>query len=218
MIWPIISGQAMNYGQGGHGSFIMHELVRDLQLPLNPGKNIAIWRESISAQYYAFERACIGMRFPVVLDIGCGLAGIDALLVRKFDTRRVHLLDGDGSSPKVNGWNWATDAWNDVGKGAELVRANGGPGIEVITHVAGRQLQIDDQLDLVISLRSWGHHYPIGIYLEPVQRILKPNGMLILDIRRKTDGVEQLYAAGFCRVDRIEDRSEKCDRLMFVRQ
>lgn len=195
----------------------MHELVRDMRLPSKPAKNVSTWHERMSAQYRAFEHACVGMTFPVVLDIGCGSAGIDVLLARKFGALRVHLLDGDGSAPQVNGWNRATDAWNDVEKGAELVRANSGPGVEVITHVAGQQLQIDDQLDLVISLRSWGHHYPIGIYLELVQRILKPDGTLILDIRRKTDGVEQLHAAGFRRVDRIEDRSEKCDRLVFSR-
>jgi SAM-dependent methyltransferase len=195
----------------------MHELVRSLKLPINPGKNIVTWRERMSAQYYAFERACNGMWWHNVLDIGCGLAGIDALLVRKFGARRVHLLDGDGSASQVNGWNRATDAWNDVEKGVELVRVNGGPDIEVITHIAGRQLQIDDQLDLVISLRSWGHHYPIPVYLPLVRQVLRSDGMLILDIRRKTDGVQQLEAAGFTQVGKIEDHSFKCDRLMFVK-
>jgi SAM-dependent methyltransferase len=195
----------------------MHELARTLQLPVNPGKNIAIWRERMSAQYRAFEQACAGMHWHTVLDIGCGLAGIDALLTRRFGARRAHLLDGDGLAPKVNGWNKATGARNDVEKGAELVRANSGPDVEVVSHVAGDDLQIDDQLDLVISSRSWGHHYPIPVYLPLVRRALRSGGTLILDIRRKTDGVRELEAAGFMQIGRIEDHSEKCDRLIFVR-
>lgn len=46
------------------------------------------------------------------------------------------------------------------------------------------------QFDLIISLLSWGFHYPIETYLEKAKKI--KNGILILDIRNGTDQIETL--------------------------
>jgi SAM-dependent methyltransferase len=196
-----------------------HDLARTLQFPPNTRKNIPVLRGSLSAQFYAFEKACAGMKFLTVLDIGCGLAAIDVLLVREFGARTVYLIDGNGGAPQIHGWNNdATEPWNDVEQGAWVVKNNVAAEVDVITYVAGeKRIYACDQVDLVISLRSWGHHYPVSVYLPLVERALRPGGTLILDIRRKTAGVEELEAAGFSKIGRIDDRSEKCDRLMFVR-
>ncbi|OFW52511.1 MAG: hypothetical protein A2163_08170 [Actinobacteria bacterium RBG_13_35_12] len=46
--------------------------------------------------------------------------------------------------------------------------------------------------DLIISLLSWGFHYPVDTYLNTVLKILKNNGRLIIDIRKRTGDYEKI--------------------------
>ena len=54
---------------------------------------------------------------------------------------------------------------------------------------------VNHKLDLIVSLRSWGFHYPIPVYLERVVANMADGGVLITDIRRGTAGVDQLRNA-----------------------
>jgi len=45
-------------------------------------------------------------------------------------------------------------------------------------------------IDVVISLISWGFHYPVETCLDRVHEMLNPGGRLILDVRKQTGGVE----------------------------
>lgn len=150
-----------------------------------------------------------------ILDIGCGVAAIDPLITRKFQSRVVHLMDGTGSLARQTGYKPDTLAWADVEVGRSMVEANVVPEIKVIVHEPDPKATIP--VDFIISLRSWGHHYPISVYKELALRSLKPGSGLLLDIRKGTDGAEELMAAGFTLVTRIPDPSQKCRRLLFVR-
>lgn len=48
------------------------------------------------------------------------------------------------------------------------------------------------KFDLIISTISWGNHYPIQTYLKQVDRVLSKRGVLILDVRNGTGGIELL--------------------------
>lgn len=50
----------------------------------------------------------------------------------------------------------------------------------------------DQSVDLVLSLSSWGFHYPIQTYKDEVYRIMKSGASLILDIRKETGGEKEL--------------------------
>src|SRR6476659_11198046 len=43
-------------------------------------------------------------------------------------------------------------------------------------------------IDVVTSLIAWGFHFPVPVYLDAVRRALKPDGMLIIDVRKQTEG------------------------------
>ena len=49
-----------------------------------------------------------------------------------------------------------------------------------------------NKFDIVISLLSWGFHYPLNIYLDQVGKLLNNNGILIIDIREGSDGIRQI--------------------------
>jgi hypothetical protein len=44
----------------------------------------------------------------------------------------------------------------------------------------------------VISLISWGFHYPVNVYLSEVSRVLSKNGAVILDVRKDSPGLNDL--------------------------
>jgi SAM-dependent methyltransferase len=68
-------------------------------------------------------------------------------------------------------------------------------------------------LDLVISLASWGFHYPLRTYLDQVHRALAPGGRLILDVRRDLGQHEKL-AQRFTDLELIATAwNDKADRL-----
>lgn len=150
-----------------------------------------------------------------ILDIGCGLGGIDVLLARHYGTVQVHLMDGDGKiANRAMGYRVDTQAWADVRIAEDFVRANVSPTCVVVAHVADPKATI--VADLIVSFKSWCHHYPVGVYLDLVKRSLRPGGTLIVDIRSNTEGRKQLVRNGFRYVGTVESK-KKCDRVVFTR-
>lgn len=109
-----------------------------------------------------------------ILDIGCGMAGIDVFLKRRYPKASLLLLDGDGDDPR-DGWNEQLDAFSSRSVAAELLAANG---VSV-----DRWLDVNTTeplvADLVISLASWGYHYPLSTY--------KVSGFCIADLRKSQE-------------------------------
>lgn len=150
-----------------------------------------------------------------ILDIGSGLAVIDIMICKSFPVKVVHLLDGDGSGPHRAGFAPAGVPWGNVHMGASMVRANC-PGVDVFPHVVPK-CEIVGLVDLILSTRSWGHHYPVPTYSELAARLLSRGGVVIMDIRYATDGVHEMRHAGFRPIVQIDDPSEKCRRIAFER-
>ncbi len=107
-------------------------------------------------------------RVESIVDIGCGLAGIDVFLKRKFPMARLMLVDSDTGPPYYNfesdmppyGNREATEA---------LLLANG-------IHDAEWVEADTFEADLIISTLAWGFHFPLSTY--------KATGYCIADLRR----------------------------------
>lgn len=128
-----------------------------------------------------------------ILDIGCGLAGVDVFLAVATGATDINLMDGDGTAPRKMGFVDGTKAWSNVRDGAELFRANL-PGVRV----SCRKLDaVNVPCDLLISLKSWAHHYPASTYMGLAVKSLRKGGRIIVDIRTGTDGLKDFEAAGF---------------------
>lgn len=110
-------------------------------------------------------------RAETLLDIGCGMAGIDVLLARHYPGAQLWLLDGDGDEPR-SGWNASLGAFSSRAAADALLAANGlraARWLDVGTSEALRA-------DLVVSLASWGYHYPLSAY--------RVSGYCIADLRK----------------------------------
>jgi SAM-dependent methyltransferase len=147
-----------------------------------------------------FERRVKFMptRARSVLDIGCGLAGLDLHIYNylRDNDPSVYLLDRTRVEDRVWYMFKANGAFYNSLELAKLnLVRNGVPADRVHCLEAPDDGKLDDlvpSVDLVTSTISWGFHYPIGVYLASVARVMSNGGVLLVDIRKGTDGLQEL--------------------------
>ncbi len=136
-----------------------------------------------------------------ILDIGCGVAGIDAALNRHYVAQppQFRLLDKSAVSSEIY-YDFHSEAafYNSLGAAQAVLKHNGVAAAAVKCFEATEDNRIplaDGSVNLVISLISWGFHYPVTVYLQEVMRVLAPGGSLIMDVRRDSSGLDDLRGA-----------------------
>lgn len=161
------------------------------------------------------------------VDIGCGLGIINIFTSRYFD--EVYLVDstvpvgalehtfygffGDGYAvtsdfDPVPSFNSSIHGeycfYNDLSLSKETVAAHVLE--KAVLALEPHQLETlpDGSVDFVQSHMSWGWHFPFRKYAKAVHRLLKTNGLLIVDIREGTTGNEDFV--GFRVIDRLPNR------------
>ncbi len=179
-----------------------------------------MYDEMIAKQQANFEAMIpvLPETVTAVLDIGCGHALVDTFLGQRYPNATFHLMDAavhvpcDGKNQV--GYNEKTVPWKDRNAGI-VVMAYHCPGVAVLGHEPDPLKTIP--CDLVISTRSWGHHYPISEYIFLVERSLSADGRIIVDLRFDTPGREMFLATGFELVSVITGGSQKCERTVWQR-
>lgn len=133
------------------------------------------------------------------LDIGCGLAWIDLALSQTLakngclsDNYAIHLFDKNkleiASTHKPGGFKPTHPFYNSEELAVKMLTLNGVPKNNIrwtsadVGNLNGINLP---QMDLVISMKAWGFHFPLEVYLDSVLALLKPDGYLVLDIRHE---------------------------------
>lgn len=158
-------------------------------------------------------------KVDTLLDIGSGLAMLDPLIVNARGTKKVYLIDGDGTAEQRAGFKDTAEAWSNVSYGQAVVVANVPKNVPVLgMFPTGADAIPDKSIDLIVSFRAWGHHFSIESYIPLVKRVLADGGHIITDIRNKTNGRELLQHAGFEAVKQIPDHSTKCTRWVYKRR
>lgn len=148
-----------------------------------------------------------------ILDVGCGMAGISALLSIYYSHNvNLWLLDKQGVSPVINaGFNKTADQfshYHDFELAKQLLEINGVPLTNINTCDIQSQSFPDIKYDIMISLLSWGFHYPIDTYTP---NIIKNGGIIVADVRRGTGGIEKLTSYGNLT---IVHKAQKYDRVV----
>lgn len=133
-----------------------------------------------------------------ILDIGCGVAGIDIMLHRHYSSigkfPDFFLLDKSEVNPKVYyGLEKEAAYYNSLDIAKDILEVNGIKETSIHTQeVYGSKIFPGQNFDLIISLISWGFHYPISTYIDQVYGALVAGGTLIVDVRKDTDGQSML--------------------------
>lgn len=170
------------------------------------------------AEEFGTIRESLPAACSAVLDIGCGVAGIDVLLDRHYAGQQpqIHLLDRSETSAGIYYlFRDRAAFYNSLEVARTLLTRNGIPPERIYPVTATDQFDIPvegQKFDLVVSLLSWGFHYPVQTYASQVAQLLTDRGRVILDIRNETDGLGQL-GRHFRRVQIVRD-FEKFKRVI----
>jgi SAM-dependent methyltransferase len=132
-----------------------------------------------------------------VLDVGCGVGGIDLFLSDYYEDQQpiFYLFDKTEISDSVY-YQFRNQSafYNSLEVAAESLQRNGMDEKNIHTLDADQfDLSKLKQVDLCISLISWAFHYPLDTYLDDVLRCLSEDGSLILDFRRETGQLETAW-------------------------
>lgn len=156
-----------------------------------------------------------------ILDIGCGVGGIDVLLHRHYNCDRnteFYLLDKTSINRRVYyGFKKEPAFYNSLDVTQQLLSQNGmhKENMHLLEVTSDHRINVPAGVDLVISLGSWGFHYPVSTYVNKVCDILRQGGHLILDIR-KGKGEEKELEQKFAKVQIISE-GKKHFRVLAVK-
>jgi len=134
------------------------------------------------AEDFAGMEPVLPAHVDTILEIGCGMAAIEVHLKRKYPNAKLWLLDGTGanivkfddtdSDVGKGGWNENLQPYNSREHTEMLLEANG---VKVDRWIdIGTKEHL--KADLILSMASWGYHYPFSTY--------SVEGFVICDLRR----------------------------------
>ena len=165
-----------------------------------------------------------------ILDIGCGFALYDIFLLKHYGyppDMHLYLFDKttDLEKEKAEGFKGGgfrkegISFYTNLECASDILVSNGADRNNIHSVIATEnalsQLETSS-FDLVFSLLSYGHHYPVSTYLKKIKLLLVQGGVLILDLRvidGVTQGLRELQRNGFsCEIFRHRRRgkSVKC--------
>ncbi len=153
------------------------------------------YQAELHQTYEGFAPYLPAKKSPQILDIGAGMCGIDVLLSRHYeDKAMLSLLDKNGKSPQINaGFHKNANDFShycDFDAAAELLAAND---VKKFFFYDLSETPLNrKKFDVVISLLSWGFHFPISTYAP----IVNKGGVIIADVRKGTDGESALAKKG----------------------
>lgn len=147
-----------------------------------------------------------------LLDIGCGAAITSILLYKELGLDHLYLMDGGPLRMREESWfEHAPVPWSDMDLPRSIAKMN-----DVSFSFSPPDPDLSFDVDAIISLLSWGHHYPARVYLPLARRSLPLGGRLVLDLRQGKNGADAMLAAGFRMVAQL-DETEKLRRYCFER-
>jgi len=133
-----------------------------------------------------------------ILDIGCGCGGIDVLLYRHYKCNRsidFYLLDKTCIDREIHyDFKESGAFYNSFDITQQLLCQNGiaMENMHFLEVTPDYRINTSVEIDLVISLFSWGFHYPVSTYINQVYDLLRQGGHAMIDIRRNSDGKKEL--------------------------
>jgi hypothetical protein len=148
------------------------------------GRVVEDYGEVIAAEW-AEIAPYLPAEVEAVLDIGCGVAGIDVHLHRRYPDATIYLLDRTERAARIPYGYGDPSFYNSLAAAGELLEENGVPGDRVRTIQAPGNDPLPE-VGLVASLLAWGFHFPVMEYRDRLR--LAPGAVAVLDLRCGTDG------------------------------
>ena len=119
-----------------------------------------------------------------IIDVGCGLGIIDIFLNRFYKKNlNFYLLDKNKIDKKIKyGFSEDYESYNDLEQTRNLLLNNDLNESTINIIDVDKKIEIKEKIDLVISLKSMGYHYPFENYLKLFSNCCTKQTTFIFDI------------------------------------
>jgi SAM-dependent methyltransferase len=152
-----------------------------------------------------------------ILDIGCGIGGINIFLSQHYKSQETthYCLDKSQIDNIYYGFKERAAFYNSLEITREFLSVNGINKINLLPANDNNTIETSEKFDLILSLISWGFHYPVEIYLDQAYTHLNGGGHLIIDIRKNTKGLNTIKEK-FGNITTISE-TEKKTRILAIK-
>lgn len=153
-----------------------------------------------------------------VIDIGCGIGGIDVLISRAYGNCKFHMVDRDGMENEIYyGFRHVGAKYNLLSLTKDFMVDNGVSNENIMMYdVDAGEFPENMTATVIMSLLSWGFHYPVSTYIDRVFSLMNDDSCLIMDIRKHSNGEAELQKY-FKTVKSIKEYS-KCNRVLALKK
>jgi SAM-dependent methyltransferase len=129
-----------------------------------------------------------------ILDIGCGIGGIDFFLSKHYNSPEIifYCLDKTQTDTIYYGFKEKAAFYNSLDVAREFLSLNGIKKIHTLSANEANTIETNEKFDLILSLISWGFHYPVETYLSQAYTHLQKGGHMIIDVRKNTMGLNKI--------------------------
>jgi len=119
-----------------------------------------------------------------IMDIGCGLGIINVEFNKIYKNHpNFFLLDKNRIDKKIKyGFSQNYESYNDLNETENLLLNNNIYRRQINIINVEQEIKINKKIDLVISLKSMGYHYPFELYLKLFNECCNENTLFIFDL------------------------------------
>ncbi|TAG26516.1 MAG: class I SAM-dependent methyltransferase [Rhodobacterales bacterium] len=151
----------------------------------------------IHAEYRAIAPELAALNPKRIADIGCGYGFFDLFAAKDLGADLL-LIDLEQNERRHFGFQPEGAAYSSLAKARDLLESNGIPAdrIETMNPRDANPLTAKP-VDLVVSFLSCGFHYPVDLYLDFLDKVLRPGGVAIFDLRSRTADQQAAKLARF---------------------
>ncbi len=129
-----------------------------------------------------------------IVDIGCGLGILHIYINQKYQNLpNFYLLDKNTVDTKIKyGFSENYESYNDLNQTKNILINNGLLNEQIFIKNVDEKISIDKKINLVISLKSMGYHYPIENYIELLRTFCVDETVFIFDVFGEKYSIEKV--------------------------
>ncbi len=129
-----------------------------------------------------------------IVDIGCGLGILHIYINQKYQNQpNFYLLDKNTVDTKIKyGFSENYESYNDLNQTKNILINNGLLNEQIFIKNVDEKISIDKKINLVISLKSMGYHYPIENYIELLRTFCVDETVFIFDVFGEKYSIEKV--------------------------
>ena len=129
-----------------------------------------------------------------IIDIGCGLGILHIYINRMYQNKpSFYLLDKNTIDSKIKyGFSKNYESYNVLNETKNILLNNGVMREQIHLKNVDEEFTIFNKIDLVISLKSMGYHYPIENYIGLLQKICNYETIFVFDVAGEKYDIDTL--------------------------